>query len=353
MVLHPSNLHRAFKIAADSDVGAVRRHVKSLSIECLFSDTLSGKAEIVATELATNLIRHSDNGGEILVGMTALDKSNGAANNNIHGIELICIDDGPGIRNIEVTMIDGISSVGGLGGGLGAIHRLSSTFDIHSCIPEGTTILSRIYPEGATKVERHSSFDTGAVVISAPGFEVSGDAIGIRHLDEDRLRVVLIDGIGHGEKASIAANEALAIFQESEEHIIESLLKEMHHQLRSTQGAAIAIAEIDSSAGKVHYSGVGNISGRLLSRQKLTGCVSIPGIVGYQMQRSKTFTYPWHEDSILIMNSDGLTSWSETGSIFEHHTALVAGMLCSRYRRGYDDASNLIVRNHHKKGAKT
>lgn len=348
MVFQPSKLHKPFKVTTDSDVGAVRRHVKSLSLECSFSDTLSGKAEIVATEMATNLVRHTQDGGEILVGSTILNNSKDQNTYNgieLIGIELISIDSGPGIRNTEITMIDGISSVGGLGGGLGAIHRLSSTFDIHSCIPEGTTILSRIYPDGASISNQPTKFDTSAIVISAPGFDVSGDAIGIRYLNPDRLCVILIDGIGHGEKANLAAKEALAVFEDTKDINLDSLLKNMHRHLRTTQGAAVAIADIDSSAGEVHYSGVGNISGRLLTRQKLTGCVSIPGIVGYQLQRSKTFTYPWSEDSTLVMNSDGITSWSETGTIFDHHTALIAGRLCSRYRRGYDDAADLIIRN--------
>ena len=217
-------------------------------------------------------------------------------------------------------------------------------FDIFSTVPEGTVVLSRIDSDIYKTKKYKTAFEFGSVVVPTPGFEVSGDCYGVKIDPSDRALVIVIDGIGHGPNAYKSAQEALRVFKESDQSELTSILKLMHENLRKTQGAAVAIADIDSTIGQLTYTGIGNISGRLLTDQKLTGCVSIPGIVGYQLHRSKTFTYPWKEDSVLIMNSDGLTSWSQSGEIFNHSPPLIAGMLYSRYRRGNDDACDVVIR---------
>jgi anti-sigma regulatory factor (Ser/Thr protein kinase) len=62
-----------------------------------------------------------------------------------NGVEVISIDNGPGIADIKKMMVDGSSTKQTLGNGLGAIQRLSDKFDIYSQKDWGTIILSRIF----------------------------------------------------------------------------------------------------------------------------------------------------------------------------------------------------------------
>src|SRR5580693_5924934 len=78
---------------------------------------------LVATELATNILKHG-NGGEILVGTFG----EGAES----GIELIALDKGGGISNVAASMADGYSTAGTAGKGLGAVMRQSHFVDIAS-----------------------------------------------------------------------------------------------------------------------------------------------------------------------------------------------------------------------------
>ena len=51
-----------------------------------------------------------------------------------------CRDNGPGIEDIERAMIDGFTTGGGLGKGLGGARRLSHGFEVVSAPGEGTLI---------------------------------------------------------------------------------------------------------------------------------------------------------------------------------------------------------------------
>ena len=57
--------------------------------------------------------------------------------------ELLAIDQGPGMRDVDACMRDGHSTAGTAGCGLGAVLRLSGTFDLFSAPGQGTVVLSR------------------------------------------------------------------------------------------------------------------------------------------------------------------------------------------------------------------
>ncbi len=51
---------------------------------------------------------------------------------DIGGIEIIALDKGPGIADVAASLRDGYSTAGTMGGGLGALSRLSDTFEIYT-----------------------------------------------------------------------------------------------------------------------------------------------------------------------------------------------------------------------------
>lgn len=76
------------------------------------------------TELATNLLKHAKKGCEVLIGVVG--------ETDRLAVEIISLDAGPGMAAPLKMMEDGVSTSGSLGGGLGAIKRLSDEFDIFS-----------------------------------------------------------------------------------------------------------------------------------------------------------------------------------------------------------------------------
>ena len=120
-----------------TEVAAARRLATGLAHGLGFNETIVGKIALVMTECATNLVKHTTKGGELLVRSIEL--------NGIAGIEIFALDKGPGIANVAEAMQDGYSTAGSSGTGIGAISRLSDFFDIYSAPGMGTAILTRLW----------------------------------------------------------------------------------------------------------------------------------------------------------------------------------------------------------------
>ena len=122
----------------------------------------------------------------------------------------------------------------------------------------------------------------------------------------------------------------------------------VHQALRSTRGAAVAVARIDCLRGKLTFAGVGNISARIYagseSRQNL---VSLNGIAGHQCERIQDFSYAWPEDGLLVLHSDGLSTGTGLESypgLAARDPALIAGLLYRDFCRGRDDATVVVAK---------
>lgn len=61
------------------------------------------------------------------------------------GLEIVSLDEGPGIEDINLALKDGYSTNGGLGGGLGGVRRMMDEFEIESTPGKGTRIAARIW----------------------------------------------------------------------------------------------------------------------------------------------------------------------------------------------------------------
>ena len=75
--------------------------------------------------------------------------------------------------------------------------------------------------------------------------------------------------------------------------------------------------------------------------------VSLPGTVGLDVRKIAPFAYPWSNDSLLVLHSDGLTTrWglARYPGLALRHPSLIAGVLFRDHSRGYDDATVVVVR---------
>ena len=124
--------HALIPVVETSQPSAVRFAARSLAARLGFSEADSYRGGLVATELATNLVKHAQ-AGEVLLRTTP-----GAQ------LEILAIDKGPGIANLALSFEDGRSTTGTTGIGLGAARRMSDEFDIYSGVPKGTVVLARI-----------------------------------------------------------------------------------------------------------------------------------------------------------------------------------------------------------------
>jgi anti-sigma regulatory factor (Ser/Thr protein kinase) len=326
--------HQRVGIRADEDIGAARRAVARMAAR--LPDSRAGEAELAATELASNLLRHTAAGGYLLC--------RGAGG----GIELLAVDSGPGIPSERMPTTRPQAAApprgGGLGVGLPAVRRLSAVFDCYSG-PTGTVILARLH--GAAPC-RNASFGWGGVNVPLGGAGESGDGWAVAA--DGHLMALIVDGLGHGPEAAVAAQAAISAFGPRPEDGLERLLQRAHEAMRGTRGGVLAICAIDPAAGELTYAGVGNITGRLLRGHESQGLVSHDGTIGTQLAlpRARSGAYRWNRDATVILASDGIgRHWdiSAYPGLLSHDPAVVAAVLHRDHARGTDDATVVVVRD--------
>lgn len=326
----------AILVVESSQVGEARRAAIRFGELAGMNETAVGSVAIIATEMANNLARHAT-GGQLLIQILEFPHAK--------SVEMISIDSGPGMDNVERCLQDGYSTGGTSGTGLGAIRRLSSEFDIYSAPSTGTVVISRVYV-GSSNVAASSPFQIGAASIPVAGETACGDGWKCSY-SENQLHLMVADGLGHGPLAQEAADSADRAFDANPDAEPKVLIAAAHKALSGTRGAAIAVATLDVKAGELKYAGIGNIAGVLWTSSKQQGLASNNGIVGSQLPRLQQFDYSVGDDGLLIMNSDGLKSrWSLENypGLAARHAAVIAGVLYRDYRRDRDDATVVVVR---------
>jgi len=314
-----------------SQVAAARRAAQALAGELGFDESLRGRAAIIATECATNVARHAGS-GQIHLRVIGDE------------LEILTVDRGPGMADTSRCLEDGFSTGGTAGTGLGAVRRLSRTFDIHSAVGRGTVVLSRLSPE--THPPHSDPFVSGGMWLPAPGENECGDACLVQ-VGGSTAWVLLADGLGHGSDAAAASSLAVQSFAGYRASEVARRVEDLHLTLRATRGSALAVARIDLPQGTLEYAGVGNIASTILDGAASAGLVSMNGIVGHQLRKIQPFTYRWGAQSLLIMHSDGMQShWSLDleGGLALRHPTVIAAVLVRNYVRGRDDVSVVVVR---------
>jgi anti-sigma regulatory factor (Ser/Thr protein kinase) len=327
------SFHAAFPMGDPSRVGEARRHALQLAAECRFDEVVAGRLALVVTELASNLVKHAKNGRLWLTARPVHRE-----------VEVIAVDDGPGIPDVERSLGDGFSTAGTPGTGLGAVRRLAQHFDLHSDVPRGTIVLARVRPEDAVL----SSADTctGAISLAAPREIVCGDGWGFAQ-DGERAAQMVVDGLGHGPDAAEAAAVALEAFADDPFLAPRDLLQRTHIALKRTRGAAVMVLQADAAAGTVRSSGAGNVLARLVSGTSDRTVLCQHGTAGVTMRAPDETVTPWPAHALLIVCSDGIeTRWKaeELFPLLGRDPVLAAALLARDHCRGRDDATVAVLR---------
>ncbi len=322
-------------------VGEARRTAVALAETLGFDDVHQGKVALIATEAASNLIKHGGGGDLILT-----DNDDGTR----VALEILAVDSGHGMSDVSRCLVDGFSSAGSPGTGLGAISRLADLFDVYSTVGAGTVVWARLYakPPPASTEPSRPTLDVGAVRVAVAGETVCGDNWASVARDGSAFLMVA-DGLGHGRMAAVAADEAVRVFLRHRSREPQVILESIHEALRGTRGAAIAIARFDFELGVVRYAGIGNIGGVIAHPhdRKSTNLVSQNGTVGFMFRRIHTFEYEWTDDCVLLMFSDGLaTHWSleKYPGLHQRNPTVIAGVLYRDHKRKRDDVTVVATR---------
>lgn len=326
--------HQSLPVTDRSQIAGVRRDAQDVAVQAQFNETDAHRAGLIATELASNLVKHAGRGGEILLRTRV---SGGRS------LELLALDRGPGIEDVARSLSDGHSTSGSAGTGLGAIQRLADEFDIYSVRGQGTVVLARVRPDRAA-APRGDVMDVAGVSVAMQGERVCGDGWSAS-TDRGRVQVILVDGLGHGVHAHEAAKTAIeAAAQTPMNSAVESLTT-MHRGIRHTRGAAATVALFEPRASTVSVAGIGNVAAAVVGAVSTRRAVSLGGILGQDVRSLREYRYPWDPGDMLVMHSDGLTShWSfdPYPGLRQRSPLMAAAILYRDFQRGRDDVTVVV-----------
>jgi anti-sigma regulatory factor (Ser/Thr protein kinase) len=315
-------------------VSAARRVAAELAHRLDFDETVTGRVALAATETATNLVKHAGR-GEILI--------SGIEVGGRRFVELVALDRGPGMANVERCFEDGYSTAGSPGTGLGAVRRLASAVDVYSR-PGGTALLARVGPAPMATAPR-------GILVAGLSVPMSGEACCGDAWDEEThagvVALLVVDGLGHGADAALAAQEGVRAFRRHPRAAPGARVEALHAALRATRGAAVAVAEIDPGRRTVRFAGLGNISAAVHGDGPVRHLVSNHGTAGHVARKIDEYTYPWPPRGVLVMHSDGVASLRDLGAypgLFVRDPGLAAGVLYRDFSRRRDDATCVVAR---------
>jgi anti-sigma regulatory factor (Ser/Thr protein kinase) len=328
----------SYKIDDRSFVAFVKREIHQQAVKAAFSPTRVGNIDIIVSELTSNIIKHAER-GELLYKFSE--------ENNYKLLEIICIDGGSGIKDIAHSMKDGVSATKTLGNGLGALQRLSDTFQVYSVVKWGTICYCKIYSEPYASPLDSSFIKFKALNVSMPGQKVSGDGFDVE-FNKDHTRIFMGDGLGHGKEAHDAVQLAISNFKLSNTNDPKEILRHIHEPAKKSRGLVGTAVVADHQLKKWTMCGIGNISTRLYEGVETKSYVSYNGIIGLNIPTTlKNHESELGKHQCLIMSSDGISKrWelSQFPAILRYDPLMLAAVIYKECARKIDDMSILIAR---------
>jgi anti-sigma regulatory factor (Ser/Thr protein kinase) len=336
----------SISLTQQGDLGQAKRAVRRRAVEIGFGERQLAEIDIAVNEIGSNAVKFGRGTGQLYFAPsdTCLDPP---------GIEIVYTDKGPGIEDTALAVEDGYTTAGSMGAGLGAIRRMADEFYIYSVVESQTR---KLYLYGRTthgtaivfrkRLDRESASPDwralwGAFTRAPAGQSHNGDAYLIRHIN-DRYLLAIVDGLGHGTGAMEASQAAVISIQEHGQEDVEAIVQHVHKALRSTRGAVLGLAAIDSRTGDIEFAGVGNADFRVLSGHGSQRFISMNGTLGSRLERVKVFRDKLPKVATIVMSTDGISERWDPGNypgLLGLHPLLLCAVVMRDYSRPKDDAT--------------
>jgi anti-sigma regulatory factor (Ser/Thr protein kinase) len=298
--VHDSTRVRDVRVAAEAACSLIGMDTRATAV-----------AALVATELATNLVKHAG-GGRIVIHPAGPADTLAAA---VPRVQITSLDHGQGIGDVRAALRDGSTTVtSSLGAGLGTCLRISGDFDLHSRPGRGTVAVARIGPSAKSAAAgpppggSRPGARAGGITTSLAQAEHSGDAFAWAR-SGPRVTLMLANGLGHGVDAAEASTAAVETLHRTAALPPAEILRLLHTALRDTRGAAVGVAQLDEDTARFSFAGVGDLGARFRTDGEWRPLGSHPGVVGAHFPATVSLhEAAWQPDSLLVLHSDGLPS---------------------------------------------
>ncbi len=163
------------------------------------------------------------------------------------------------------------------------------------------------------------------------------------------ILVAVVDGLGQGNQAAVAARTAVSLLRKYASDSVISLVKRCHRTLMMSRGAVITLASLNACTNNLSWLGVGNVEGVLLradaaaipaaERLQLHG-----GLVGYQLPKLQARELAIHKGDLLILATDGISSDFTRDLRLEDSPQQMADRILDKHFKGNDDGLVFVLR---------
>ena len=347
------------------DAASAYHSARELSEKTGFDQKACDEIAIVVSELATNQLKYA-NGGTIKFQILQDEQP---------GLQIEAVDYGPGIQDIDQAMKDGFSTAGSLGLGLGTVNRLMDVMEIQSHPGQGVQIVCKRWVQPNTKDAAVCPIDIGVATRPHPMMTVNGDAFIIKRWERSAL-IGIVDGLGHGPLANLAAQTARQYVETHFDQPLGMIFQGTNWACKATRGVVMALARIDDPGPdqvgdftennirrselrpadmKLTFASLGNIESRFFTYPKPENFIIRRGVIGLNAPNAVVTTHIWGNESILVLHSDGISiHWQKEQfpNLFQGSASMAAQDLMRSLAKDEDDATVIIVKGLRSGGSK-
>lgn len=173
----------------------------------------------------------------------------------------------------------------------------------------------------------------------------NGD-LGVIIPEDSNYFLGLIDVLGHGRDAHQVALIAREYLEANSGDELTDIVKGLHEALKGTRGAVGAVCRINLETGSLNYSGVGNITVKILGPRPFT-LVPREGIIGYMIPTPRELHHKLVPGDVLVMYSDGIKEHFdvlECAGLLKNPASGIAELLLEQFGKRDDDASCIVLK---------
>lgn len=169
------------------------------------------------------------------------------------------------------------------------------------------------------------------------------------HRAERGAMLAVIDGLGHGPEAAVAARTAAAVVRQYADSPLELVIDRCHAALRSTRGAVMSLAFVSPDGPELCWTGIGNVDALLIGTAKSERDARVAltprgGIVGFRYPKVRSVRHPMFDADRLIFATDGIRAEFADRLVVDGDPGEVANRILNLHARGTDDAIVLVAR---------
>lgn len=198
-------------------------------------------------------------------------------------------------------------------------------------------------------VQAGGIIDYGVATRTRDGETVAGDLHVVRAHPGGVLMAV-IDGLGHGADAALAADIAAQVVGTHGSSDIVQIMEACHERLRGSRGVVMTLVSVTPAADIVTAVGVGNVQGMIVRHGDTTEdpardfILLRGGVVGHLLPGLRPSVMRITRGDLFVLATDGISIEFTTEERLTQHPQEIADRILSRHATRTDDALVLVAR---------